>query len=36
LEEDDKLSRQKTLNDKRFRTIKLSREFCLNTKVLII
>jgi hypothetical protein len=36
LGEDDKLTRQRTLNDKPFRTIKLSREFCPNTKVLII
>jgi hypothetical protein len=36
LAEDDKLSQQKTLNDKLFRTIKLSREFCLNTEVLNI
>jgi hypothetical protein len=32
----DKLSQQKTLVINQLRDIKLSREFCLNTEVLII
>ena len=34
--EDEKLSQQKTLGNNLLRNIKLSRDFCLNTKGLII